>query len=55
MKEYKILEIRREKNLQNAEDLMNRMAVEGWEVVSVVPDAHSSIHVKLIITFVRER
>ncbi len=48
MKEYKMMEA----FVDQAEDLMNKMAKEGWEVVST---AYWNMFVaKLLITFSRE-
>lgn len=55
MKEYKIIEIKKEKTLENAQKIMNQMAKEGWEVVSVTYDAWSSLNLQLLITFSMER
>lgn len=49
MKEYKILKAKDE---NAAEALMNEMAREGWEVVSVTYWSYWRIY--LLITFVRE-
>lgn len=45
MKEYKVVEVRRPK----AEDIMNDMAKQGWEVVSTV-----CWGIYLVITFSKE-
>ena len=55
MKEYKIAEIKKEKTCENIEALMNRMAEEGWEVVSTTYDAWSKVHPQLLVTFSREK
>ena len=49
MKEYKILKAKDE---TDAETLMNQMARDGWEVVSVT--YWSYWRICLLITFVRE-
>lgn len=49
MKEYKILEV----NKKEAEKLMNNMAKEGWEVVSV--NYWNMWKVSLMITFSKEK
>ena len=41
--------------LSEGENLMNTMASEGWEVVSVSPDAHTKLTIHLLITFSREK
>lgn len=49
MKEYRVLEASKEE----AESLMNQMASQGWEVVSMTYWSYWKI--TLLITFVRER
>lgn len=49
MKEYKVMEARK----SQAEQLMNDMARQGWEVVSVTYWSYWTI--RLLITFARER
>lgn len=49
MKEYKLIEIEKDQ----AEQLMNDMAKQGWEVVSV--NFWSKWKVCLMITFAREK
>lgn len=49
MKEYKVMETSKKK----AEQLMNDMAKQGWEVVSVT--YWNNFKLCLLITFVRER
>ena len=49
MKEYKVIESSKKK----AEQLMNDMAKQGWEVVSVT--YWNNFTLCLLITFVRER
>ncbi len=48
MKEYKILDVKKDQ----AEKMMNDMAKDGWEVVSV--NYWNSWKLCLMITFVRE-
>lgn len=48
MKEYKIIEV----NKKSAEQLMNDMAKQGWEVVNSI---WSMWNICLLITFVREK
>ncbi len=49
MKEYKVVEA----FVDQAEDLMNQMAKEGWEVVSVTD--WKTFVLKLLIVFAREK
>jgi len=49
MKEYKIIEVKK----NEAEETMNQMAKEGWEVVSV--NYWSMWKVTLMITFAKEK
>ncbi len=49
MKEYKIVDVKK----RDAEKVMNEMARDGWEVVSVT--YWSYWWVSLLITFVREQ
>ena len=49
MKEYKIIEVKK----SEAEEMMNKMAKEGWEVVSV--NYWSMWKISLMITFAREK
>ncbi|MFR1807625.1 MAG: DUF4177 domain-containing protein [Pygmaiobacter massiliensis] len=55
MKEYKIMRVKMSKDFSEEESLMNTMASEGWEVVSVSPDAHTKLTIHLLITFSREK
>jgi hypothetical protein len=49
MKEYKILEVKK----KEAEKVMNDMAKEGWEVVSV--NYWNAWKISLMITFSKEK
>lgn len=49
MKQYKVLEA---KNSKEAEDIMNKMAQEGWSVISTV--YWMNFKAILIITFEKE-
>ncbi|MBQ8813337.1 MAG: hypothetical protein IJZ85_02415 [Lachnospiraceae bacterium] len=49
MKEYKVLEVKKKK----AERVMNEMATEGWEVVSV--NYWYKWKICLVVTFSREK
>lgn len=53
MKEYKIIEVKKDKDFETAETIMKEMSEKGWEVVSIAPDAHSSLRMQLMITFQR--
>lgn len=55
MKEYKIMRVKMSKDFSEEENLMNTMASEDWEVVSVSPDAHTKLTIHLLITFSREK
>ncbi|WP_010169327.1 DUF4177 domain-containing protein [Candidatus Epulonipiscium viviparus] len=55
MKEYKLIRIKVSKEFVAEETLMNKMATEGWEVISVSPDAHTKVGLHLLITFAREK
>ena len=50
MKEYKVVEVDKKKDV---EKVMNDMAKQGWEVVSV--NFWSCWKISLMITFVREK
>ena len=50
MKEYKILKAG---NKKKAEELMNQMSQEGWEVVSTCP-CRGLLSLKILITFAHE-
>ncbi len=50
MKEYKVVEVNKKKDV---EKVMNDMAKQGWEVVSV--NFWSYWKVSLMITFAREK
>jgi len=50
MKEYKVVEVDKKKDV---EKVMNEMAKQGWEVVSV--NFWSYWKISLMITFVREK
>ena len=54
VKEYKIMRVKMSKDFSEEESLMNTMASEGWEVVSVSPDAHTKLTIHLL-TFSREK
>ena len=49
MKEYKMMETKK----RDAEKLMNDMAAQGWEVVSVTYWSYWNI--RLLVTFARDR
>lgn len=49
MKEYKVVETAK----RNAERVMNDMAAQGWEVVSVT--YWNAWRISLLITFAREK
>ena len=50
MKEYKVIGA---KNLQQAEEKMNEMAVQGWEVVNT--SYYYGMKIVIVITFSREK
>ncbi len=54
MKEFKILEFKKEKTYQNVEQVLAQYATEGWEVVSLSSDLSSDIRGKLLILLQRE-
>ena len=54
MKEFKILEFKKEKTYQNVEQVLAQYAAEGWEVVSLSSDLSSDIRGKLLILLQRE-
>ena len=55
MKEYKIIRIKMSKDFSDEETLMNKMSSDGWEVVSVAPDATTKLTVHILSTFSREK
>lgn len=55
MKEYKILEVKKEKSFEKVQELMEQMSQQGWEVVSVAFDSWSKLNLQLLITFSREK
>ena len=55
MKEYKIIRIKMSKDFSDEETLMNKMSSEGWDVVSVAPDATTKLTVHILITFSRDK
>ena len=50
MKQYKLIETKK----ANAEKVMNDMAKEGWEVVSVTLDNWSHLSLHLLIIFSKD-
>ncbi len=55
MKEYKLVRVKMTKDFLREESLMNKMALEGWEVVSVSSESSVHLTVQLLITFSREK
>lgn len=53
MKEYKVISVKKDKEYELAEEKMNEMAQEGWEVVNIQQDSLGSLTTQLIITFCR--
>lgn len=53
MKEYRVVDIKKEKTNENLEKKLNAMAKEGWEVISIQQDPLSSLSIQLIVTFCR--
>ncbi len=54
MKEYRVIDVKKEKTNENVEKIMNSMAKEGWEVINIQQDPLSKWNTQLIITFSRE-
>lgn len=54
MREHKIVRVKMSKNFSEEEALMNKMSADGWTVVSVSPDALTTISIHLLIAFSRE-
>lgn len=52
VKKYKLMEVAWDKKYEKAEQLMNEMSEQGWDVVSVSSDFQRSV--KLLITFCKE-
>ena len=53
MKEYKVIDIKKEKTNENLEKLMNTMAKDGWDVISIQQDPLSSLNIQFVVTFSR--
>ncbi len=53
MKEYKLVKVKWDLELKRAEEIMNEMAQEGWEVVCMSTEPAQTM--LLIITFSRTR
>lgn len=55
MKEYKVYELKKEKNYENVEAFLQEKSVEGWQLVSMSSDISKDIRGMLLLVMEREK
>ncbi len=55
MKEFRVLEVKKEKNWENLERLLAEQSAAGWEVVNLSVDISADLRGRVIVLLQREK